>query len=35
MNMWVLGLGIDQIEALKTHQGFFCDLLKMLRSDLS
>jgi len=34
VNMWILGIGLEHREALKTHQGFFSDLVKLLQSDL-
>lgn len=32
--MWILGIGLEQREALKTHQGFFGDLVKLIKSEL-
>jgi hypothetical protein len=32
--MWILGIGLEHRDALKTHQGFFSDLVKLLQSEL-
>jgi hypothetical protein len=34
LNMWIIGIGLDHRDALKTHQGFFSDLVKLLQTDL-
>lgn len=34
LHTWALGIGQEHREALKTHQGFFAELLKTLREDL-
>jgi hypothetical protein len=34
LQCWFLGLGLEHPEAIKTHQSFFNELLKTLRSDL-
>jgi len=35
LNMWVIGIGIDNQDAIKTHQSFFCQLLNTINNDLS
>lgn len=34
INMWILGIGLEQKDALSTHIGFFRELVKLLKSEL-
>lgn len=35
LKMWIIGIGIDHQDAIKTHQSFFSLLLNTLNTDLS
>ena len=34
MKTWQLGIGIEHREAIKTHSGFFLNLLPVLKEDI-